>query len=200
MRFLWFLLLVTESCRQLAFERMHALIWGNKTKQRKFSTHCLSPISFCYCSPGTEGLCLTTAQMACERSIWPRWRNALEKHLEDCTSSLLMESWSQSKGRMPPSSSLWKRCVTKPSKPFIVSQDQYYFPFTCQAAEKKRTIRQVTKQWTFLRLGRIQETAVHEMHKQSSQTCICLVFLSISENEDDAQEKIGDLIKNLFLH
>lgn len=38
------------------------------------------------------------------------------------------------------------------------------------------------------------------MQKQSSQTCIWQVFLSISENEDDAQEKIGDLIKNLFLH
>lgn len=38
------------------------------------------------------------------------------------------------------------------------------------------------------------------MQKQSSQTCIWLVFLSISENEDDVQEKIGDLIKNLFLH
>lgn len=119
-----------EPCRQLAFEKTHTLIWRNKTKtkQRNFSAHRLSPISFCYCSPGTDGLCLTTAQMACERSTWPRWRSALEKHLGDCTSSLLMESWSRSRGTMPPSSSLWKRCVSGLSKAFTAWQDWHSFP------------------------------------------------------------------------
>lgn len=88
-----------------------------KTKQKNFSAHCLSLMSFCSHSPGTEGLCLTTAQMAWERSTWPGWRNALERHLGDCTSSPLMGNWSWSRGTTPPSSSSWKRCVSGLRKP-----------------------------------------------------------------------------------
>lgn len=136
----------------------------NKNKW-KFSAHCLSPISFCYCSPDTEGLCLTTAQMACERSTWPRWRSALEKHLADCTSSLLMESWSRSRDTMPPSSSLWKRYVSGLSKLFTAWQEWHSFPSPVRLLRGKGQLGGVMK-WPHLRFRRINERAISKTYKK----------------------------------
>lgn len=96
---------------------------------------------FCCCSPGTGGLCLTTAQMAWERSTWPGWRNALEKHLGDCTSSPRMGSWSWSRDTMPPSSSSWKRCVSGLRKLFSVWQDWHALPLLFRLLRGKQAVK-----------------------------------------------------------
>lgn len=99
--------------------------------------------------------------MACKRSTWPRWRNALEKHLGDCTSSLLMENWSRSRDTMPPSSSLWKRFVSALSKPFTVWQDWHSFPSSARLLRGKQRSGGVVKWWTLLRFRRIHESEVY---------------------------------------
>lgn len=195
-----------ESCRQLSFEKTHASVWKDKTKtkQRNFSTLCLSPMSFCHCCPGTEGLCPTTARMACERSTWPRWRNALEKLLGGCTSSPLMGSWSWSRATTPPSSYWWKRCGL--SKTSSVWQDWCSFPLLFRLLRRKYQSRGTMKWWMVLRLMRLKELKRIEGYSDTYKQVIlgfwvtpkvwlsCLSVMMLMPKKDRSGRKI------YFLH